>query len=259
MYLEGLCSWRLHFTSGSCDDHIWLKLPTWNPFIPTFGIVFFFCCFVWFHSFITLEENVQKHHSTVIKLAWHVKHPGNMATTYSDSHMLAVACIISKCFLPHKHWKPNSSVFLCTQPYGNACYTGCQSWSFIVPKWCRISKSLPSWNSYVSFRNVRRTSKLISINLGFLETMFSRQIVKANRRETFLCAYMTFAMLKVPMKRNFFFEPMLTYQVLNKNCSIWVASVLSLTFFPSLKIVFRGSKVVPFRARPKHSCQVTMT
>ena len=65
--------------------------------------------------------------------------------------------------------------------------------------------------------------------------------------------------LKVPIKRNFFFEPMLTYQVLNKNCSIWVASVLSLTFFPSLKIVFRGSKVVPFRARPKHSCQVTMT
>ena len=37
------------------------------------------------------------------------------------------------------------------------------------------------------------------------------------------------------MKQNLFFEHVLTYQGLNENCSIWVASVLSLTFFSAIE------------------------
>jgi len=82
-------------------------------------------------------------HSTVIKLAWHVKHSGNMATTLtsSDSHMSVVVFIASVSvglgsipaflilalapfFTQAKRRKPCSSVFLCSQPHGNACYAG---------------------------------------------------------------------------------------------------------------------------------------
>ena len=67
---------------------------------------------------MTWKGDVQMHRSTVIKLAGHVKHPGNMAAAYSDSHMFVVACIASvSC--PINTENPIIQCFFCTQPYGN--------------------------------------------------------------------------------------------------------------------------------------------
>lgn len=123
-------------------------------------------------------------HSTVTKLMWYVKHSGNMATTSSDSdhsHMSVAACIasislgfsstplffyIGPCpiFCAGKTLKTAFfHLSLLSTPQKHLLHGLCQLWHLVVPKRYLISKSLPSWNLNVSFRNARKTSKLISI------------------------------------------------------------------------------------------------
>lgn len=120
-------------------------------------------------------------HSTVTKLMWYVKYSGNMATTSSDSRMSVVARIASISLgfssTPLFFYIGPCSIFcagktlktaffhlsLLSTPQKHLLHGLFQLWRLVVPKRYLISKSLPSWNLTVSFRNARKTSKLISI------------------------------------------------------------------------------------------------